>query len=261
MTKNKFIILSTFFLIHVPILAHAFSAEVLIDTGGENINALEATIHIPQGINIEEVYSGNSAILFWIQTPTYDKQSQTISFSGITPGGFSGKEVVLSFSGEFGPEDLSNFSFSGISALKNDGEGTAVPVELALISAEIEEDQISPEPFTPIISSVPEMFDGRRFLSFATQDKGTGIRRYEYASTWLLAPNSDSWLEAESPVVLSQAMLFQKIYVRAVDGSGNTRTTSIAGPYHYASLILGIIILLCALFFSRWYMRPSSSRP
>ena len=147
-----------------------------------------------------------------------------------------------------------------MSALKNDGAGTAVSVKFRLKPSEIAEDSVSPEPFIPIVSSSPDIFEGRRFLSFATQDKGTGIERYDYASTWLLPPGDGDWREAVSPMALYQKMFFQKIYIRAIDKSGNDRTVSTVGPYHYATLLISIIILACLFLYLRrgWPARFSS---
>lgn len=253
MKKNFIYILVLFFLL--PLFVRAFSAELIVDTGTELINALEATINIPSNIKIEKVYIGDSAILFWIESPIYDESAQSISFSGITPGGFQGQKPVLSFSGMFSAEDLPSFTFSEVRALKNDGLGTIIPIALSLQMTEIALDQIPPEPFRPLLSTSPDVFGGRRFLSFTTQDKGTGIEHYEYASAWLFPPRDDDWLVTESPLVLSRAMLFKKIYIRAIDNSGNYRTVSIAGPYHYAGLFLGIIILICILLLVRRFLR------
>lgn len=254
----KKLFLTSFFFFLLPFFSQAFSTEVIVDTGNISINALEATIHMPEGVSVEKVYDGNSVILFWIKAPVYDSQSQAISFSGITPGGFSGERMVLSFSGELTVEDLSHFTFSEVRALKNDGLGESVAVRLFVQPTEIAEDRTPPEPFKPIISSSSDVFDGQRFLSFATQDKGTGIEHYEYVTTWLFFPRDSDWLETKSPIALSRTMLFKKIYIRAVDKSGNYREVFTVGPYYYATLVISIIILLCVLSFSKRFVWPRS---
>lgn len=131
-------------------------------------------------------------------------------------------------------------------------------MRLSLIPSEVIKDTTPPEPFKPAISSSPDIFGGKYFISFVAQDKGTGIKRYEYASTWFFRPGAGKWLETQSPMVLSRRMLFQEVYIRAVDKSGNYRVMSTAGPYHYASLSVGIIILLCVLLLLRRFVRLHS---
>lgn len=230
--------------------AQAYSAEVLVDTGVETINVLEGTLVLPGDVSVGEIYTGNSAVLFWITKPTLDTETNTISFAGMTPGGFRGKFPLFLIS-NIEPRRLFGASFTNVSAYRNDDSGTEVAVRLSLVPAELALDTAPPELFLPIISSSPDIFGGQRFLSFATQDKGTGISRYEYASTWLNSPRGESWVEAEPPLVLSPLDAFKKIHIRAIDKAGNFRAVSTAGPYRYATLLIGTIILLCILLYLR----------
>ncbi len=233
-------------LLLIPLFTQAFSAQVFVDTGTENINALEAAIHVPNRINIDKIYDGNSAIIFWINPPTFDSQSHTIYFSGITPGGFSGKKMILSFSGELSKEDLPNFTFSEARALRNDESNGSVPINLTMEPAtDLVADTIYPEPFDPMISVSPDIFGNRHFIIFATQDKGTGIDHYEFASTWFLQPSDKEWKTVESPYSLSRIENFKKIYIRAIDKSHNYITMSISGSYRYLFILTSVIILLC----------------
>lgn len=241
----------------MPISLEAARLVVEIDTGIETINALEGMIKVPSGVSIHDIYTGNSVILIWIAEPTLN-DANTIFFAGLSPGGFRGIYPIFSIEGKWGERDLSRFSFSSISALKNDGSGTAVPVKLRVKSSEVAEDEAPPEPFTPIISASVDIFDGKYFISFLTQDKGTGIERYEKAATWFLKPGRSDWIEAKSPLVLSRAEVFQRIHIRAVDKSGNYMEVSTAAPYHYATLLIGLIILLCVLLLLRRSFRSSS---
>ena len=92
------------------------------------------------------------------------------------------------------------------------------------------------------MASSPSIFEGKYFLVFATQDKGSGISHYEaveFRSRNLefkkllnkalqFITNSkfqilDSYKTAESPYVLRDQKLRSYIYVKAVDKNGNER--------------------------------------
>lgn len=249
----KKLIFTIFFCFLVPTFGYATDFVVEVDTGGETVNAIEGLVFIPENLMIDNVYTGNSSILFWIVSPKYSKESG-ITFAGFTPGGFKGVQSLFSFSGEFSNKELASILPDKIVALRNDGLGTTVPVKVRIARSEIKEDMSPPEPFEIIVSSSPDVFSNRYFLSFATQDKGTGVRRYEYSSVWLV-PLWNTWHEAELPLMLTREMLFKRVYVRALDGAGNYRTQSVAGPYRYATIVISTIILLCVLYLSRRFVR------
>jgi len=257
MMKKLIYILLFLSLFPANALATEFAVEV--DTGRESINALEGKINVPSWLSIENIYFGDSAILIWIEEPLFDEKSKIISFSGITPGGFSGERTIFIFQGHFDQADINGFSFSGTRALKNDGSGTAVPVTFSINKTTISRDQESPDEFKINLASSPEIFEGRKFITFLTQDNGTGVSHYEYASTWLLSPSEKSWVEARSPMVLENKALFQRIHIRAVDKAFNSKVSTISGPYWYVTLVSGVIILLCVLLYIRRLFSSSAS--
>ncbi len=234
-----------------PFAAHAYSAELFINTGSVGVNALEVTIHIPNGVQIGSLETGGSAILIWLKEPQVGQETNTISFSGISPGGFQGKQAVLSVTGEFQEGDLSRFNYSEVKALKADGRGTLVPATFFFEAKVVAEDLSPPEPFIPAISHSKDFFEDTFFLSFLAQDKGRGVDHYEYASTWFISPSAGAWQGVESPLLLSRLDVFKSIYIRAIDRAGNVREATLPGPYHYASLVMGIIIIICALVLTR----------
>lgn len=223
--------------------------RVEVKAGRETINAIEGALVLPAGTAVERITTGNSAVLIWITPPAWDPENRTVSFAGFSPGGFSGTQPLFTLEVSSGAVTASGGRLFGY---RNDGEGTQVVLEYGFSPETTEEDVAPPEPFRPIISSSPDLFGGERFLSFTTQDKGTGVIRYEYASSFLFPPAADAWREVESPFELSSSSdLFKRIRIRAVDGAGNVRVSSVAGSYHYATLGFGIIIILCVLRFLR----------
>ena len=251
--KIGILILSGVWCLGFGAYAYAATAVVEIDAGRQSINAVEGKLTLPAGAVVEEVYTGGSAVLIWIAPP--EPGGYSVTFSGIAPGGFSGKAKLFTISGDFSSSDLSAARFETTRAILNDGAGTPAKASFTIAPAEIAEDNAPPEPFLIAVSKSREIFDGRLFASFAAQDKGTGVSYYEYAATWLGRPSETEWLKAQSPLLLPASGAYKNIYIRAVDGAGNYRVISTAGPYRYLSLTIGFIILLCALVFPRRSLR------
>ena len=242
----------------LPKLTLAYTTALSVDSNTTPINAIEGTIMVPKEITITQIYDGNSTILFWVDKPIFDKDKNTIRFSGFTPGGFQGKHFLFSILGNFTEQDLNKFNFSGVRALGNDGLGTQVPVKLLLSSSTIEKDTVPPEIFIPIISKSNVAFDNSYFLSFIAQDKGVGIDHYEYATTRLFGPSVSDWKKAESPLSLTQDESSQRIFIKAVDKSGNERISTIFAPNYYEytliRFIIGVLIICVLSYISRMFL-------
>ncbi len=235
--------------------------NVRIDTQKSSINALSGTVTLsPRGFSLKNIYDGDSTILFWLERPSTIKEN-SLSFSGITPNGFSGDKnlfsftVVASTTGEFSI-DIGDFL-----ALSNDGTGAEIKTttsgaKIAVSSTQSTssvsfDDPYLPETFVPLVSNDAGLYGGAPFISFATQDKGSGIERYELARAFFYL-GKNSWQKAESPMLLQKSDLFKKIYIKAIDRSGNERIVSIAGPYYYATIwnyAILILLIVCALIY------------
>src|SRR3989344_5170387 len=159
----------------VPVSTWAATAVIEVDTGLEDINALEGTLVLPESLHVREIQTGNSVILMWVEAPR--QTGNVITFAGITPGGFEGAYPVFTIHGAFTKEELEQARFGSVVALKNDGTGESTPVKMSLSLVAFKSDAELPEEFTPTIASDPNIFDGKYFLVFATQDKGSGIDR------------------------------------------------------------------------------------
>ena len=253
--KKLFLIILFLF----PIFATASTIAIKVDTLNISINTLAATIVLPKTIVVSKILDGNSAIIFWIKPASFDEKTNTIYFAGITPGGFEGQRQILSLVGNFKEKDLSNISFKDVTAFKNDGQGTPTQVKFSVLSSSDITDSVPPEPFTPIISESPDIFNGHRFLSFVTEDKGVGIDHYEYAFVWFGSPTQSNWKPAESPMELTTSSLFEKIFIKALDKSGNERIQSTVGPYYYylwsTIWVIILALVLCVLFYIRRFFR------
>ena len=209
-----------------------FTITIKLDTKGDVVNAVEGDILIPIDIlKIKDISDGRSVINFWIEKPSVLKDN-IIHFSGITPGGFSRNDNILFKIVLIGKKPgESQIYINNIHTLKNDGLGseivtTQIPFSISITDkifdffsfGNIEEDKELPESFTPFVSSDPNLFNGKYFLNFVTQDKISGIDHYEVREgDWGVSNNT------ESPYLLTNQNLNVKIYIKAVDKKGNVR--------------------------------------
>ncbi len=221
------------------------TAVVQIDTGTEKVNALEATLVLPVGMRVGQIETGTSAILIWVTPPRLG--TREIAFAGITPGGFSGMQTIFTLEGEFENSALEQVGFKDILALKSDGSGGNTPVTLSVVPGESKRDTELPEDFILATAKDQDVFDGKMFLVFATQDKGSGIAHYCVREGLF-----GSCEAAESPFVLRNQDADGLIAVEAVDFEGNTRTAYLYTPAakmrYSLYAILGILIFVSTVF-------------
>jgi hypothetical protein len=259
-----------------------FTVDVLVDAGNDDLNAFEGKILFPQNLKLENINDGDSIINFWAEKPRVLENTlngnKIIEFSGITPGGFSG--ILGPFQGthpgkilSFSLSSQSNGSFEiqakDFNFLLNDGQGSPANLTVASLKISITGEaaasssttQISrsfsiPETFTPQIASDPTIWNSRYFLVFDTEDKETGIDRYEVAET--KKENADKiWIPAESPYLIKDQSLSSFIFVKAVNKAGNERIEELnprfIRPAGYSIyLVLGIIMLIGTLGWLLW---------
>lgn len=214
-----------------------FSLSVMLNSS-ESINAVEGILVFPEdALAIKEIRDGNTVLSFWVEKP-YLSSPGKISFSGITPGGFSGPRNVL-FSVLFEARKIGpiRIGLDEVKALLSDGSGTesvistrekALSVQIgdSSVRRETLDDKEPPEDFSLSISKDENSFDGKNFLVFASQDKLSGLNRFE------VREGSWGWYHvATSPYVLRHQSLSKKIFVRAIDNKGNVRESIIEARY------------------------------
>jgi len=217
-----------------------FLVTFFLDTEGKSLNAFEGKIVFsPEFLEGKEIRDGDSLINLWIERPNLEEQKQgEIFFSGITPGGFSGEKGFL-FSIVFQAKKSGSnaIHIDNLRLLENDGIGTETPTsESVFVVSPPEEmtepnlkvtpikDEDVPLDFFPIISNNKDLFDGKYFLVFLTQDKGSGIDHYEVSED-----GGITFSPAKSPYLLrNQSVDPQKIVVKAVDKNGNEKKAGVA---------------------------------
>lgn len=232
------------------------------------LNAISVGLILPKGIEVQKILNGDSVVNFWVDAPKEDPSTHTLYFSGITPGGFVGSQgevLGLILKASRAGDYRISFESSTTKAFRNDKPGVAEPLALPSLqitaSTNKENTPVSvidtsmPEAFTPVIGRDADLFEGKWFVSFATQDKESGVDHYEIQETHANNPAADGWTTAQSPYLLQDQSLTSVLFVKAVDGNGNARVASLDEPYAhpwYRNVTLwGIIILiLIVIFFS-----------
>lgn len=269
-TTSAFLLLLTLFVAR-PVLA----TEIRLDTHKAEINSgeqflVDVVIHSEESLNavegrlifptdkllVKEIRDGNSAINFWVEKP-HIETSGIILFSGITPGGFSGaNNIIFSVVFEAKNTGVTSLVLQDTKALLNNGLGTesTLLTHNAAVSIkpgdgntrkEILTDTELPEDFSPTIESNPNIFAGKYFLVFASQDKISGIANYKVREgRW-------GWFdEALSPYFLRHQSLDRNIYIKAIDKAGNERTIVLNAqnemPWYQQYTIFGIILIVIA---------------
>jgi hypothetical protein len=235
-------------------------------------NAFSGTLLYPAAtIEPIAVSDGSSIISLWITHPIVPVAGASITFAGITPGGFSGSGGSL-FSVLFRAKasGTAHLSLGDVEVLRNDGAGGNEPVTVQPLILSIGPkssggyvepvDTVPPESFTALLGNDPQLFDGRSYLVFMAVDKSSGVDHYAVAESRLpafLFPLS--WKVATSPYVLVNQNLTSTIYIKAVDRAGNERL-SVFPPQHLftayeKALFLVILIVFVLLSWIRWGRR------
>ncbi len=234
-----------------------FKIDLFLNTGGEEINALEGEVAFGADLlELKEISDGNSLVNFWIARPREDHGK--IVFSGIVARGYSGSQGTV-FSMIFQSKKVGRGMIQIVNSktLRSDGAGT--PAKLAIKNFEFAirgepftgqprtlypPDREPPEAFAPEIARNPALFGGQWFVVFAAQDKGSGLDHYE---VW----EKDKWFPAASPSLLKDQSRRSLIKVKAVDRAGNARIAELGPSYELVwwrnyqvwALIIGVIIV------------------
>ena len=101
--------------------------DVYLDTNDTIINTISGEIIIETNtFSVNDIIDGNSSVLFWVDKPVFNADTQSVVFSGISPGGISGDTLFL-----FSIEGTMMQTGGGASfevkdgiVLLHDGEGT-----------------------------------------------------------------------------------------------------------------------------------------
>lgn len=213
---------------------------IVLETGGELINAVEGVLYFESaGISMRDIRIGGSEVPFWIVSPVIENEE--VRFSGVIPGGRTDDVMLFSIVVRGDASGTAHLSAKGIRVLLNDGKGTETSSSfdpMTIVAKEgavlpsgsiLEEDKESPEEFIPEIVKDDALSDGAYTLVFLTQDKNSGIDRYEIFETRreMTASEDVAWKTVTSPYRIQDQSLKSYIFIRAIDREGNVRLVRI----------------------------------
>ncbi len=267
--------------------------SVMLDPQGTPVNAIQAVITFSPHLVLLSASDADSVIGEWIErdSTTTANTLGMLSLAGIMPGGYdgtlsaywsgprAGKVITLLF--RAASAGSATVGIGDPSVLANDGNGTPVPLEVSgdsfivtsgSMAAGAQEspkayapvDVVPPDDFSPLVARDPALFGGKYFVSFSTRDNVSGIVGYQVAESTSKEGSGDyqtlAWHDASSPYVLSDQSLQSYIYVKAIDGAGNTRVvvippspSAVFGGAWWLMAALGMtgIVFVCAV---GWYI-------
>lgn len=172
--------------------------DVFLDTEGETLNSIDGSITLSDDHNgnfeVKDLSVVNSAFTMWPRKPSLEDKGK-ISFVGGIPGGIKGDHLSLfkivvkvNQSGNFSikPNTITSYLNDGLGTSRSiDKESTSITVGPAREKAQdkwqeiVSNDNTAPEPFTIQVVQDSYLYDGKKFISFETTDKQSGISYYE----------------------------------------------------------------------------------
>ncbi len=240
--------------------------KVLLDTGTEEINALEGTISVSGDMVVDAVHTGGSIFTLWPVAPVY--KNQQISFVGGTPSSiFGGKLHVFTIALTPQKTGILTFDVSRLVGYLADGSGTPVTAYTKKVTTvsvaekiqntrndlkdALENDSTPPQKFAIDYSRDPSLYDGKVFLSFYTTDAESGVQKYE------VIEEGETYAVTDGVYVLKNQNLVGEVTVIAIDTAGNKRSQKITFGAEkatlYGTLLIGALLML--LGFGVWWFR------
>ena len=101
-------------------------------------------------------------------------------------------------------------------------------------------DTTPPEAFTPVVSSDPTIFGGKKFVSFSTTDKASGLAYYSERSGWF-----GIYTNVSTPYEFRRPFLGSVMRIKATDYAGNSRVEKIKVTPYVPTFLF--VILLAAI--------------
>ena len=220
----------------------SFALSLVLDAEGQSVNAIDIKLLAPKLLKIKNISKSGSMIQLWVSEPSFS--GGTINLTGGIPSGTTtSKGTIAKITFEAMAIGEGNIALvPGSAVLLNDGQGTKLdlktaggpvfqviprPKEIITVSPEPQKtpakddenkeikDNKKPEKFEILIGEDPRVFDGKKFISFFSTDKDSGIDRYE------IKEGKGDYKIAQSPYLLSDQGLRSVIRVRAYDGATN----------------------------------------
>jgi hypothetical protein len=242
----------------------AITLNVRLDTDEstqECVNAIDGVISYDPSVILVDVSVGESIFPVWVEPPTINTETRTITFAGGIPNGYCGRvqgdprltnsivQLVFRAPGlQVGGGEARNQAdikfLPETTAYLNDGLGTKASLQLLGTTlklndtvgsqivddwrAVVQSDNVPPEEFSIDLVRDEKTFGGKYYIVFNTTDKQTGLSGYEVIEEPLSRINffdfgaaNAPWITTRSPYLLKDQTLNSTIRVKAIDKAGN----------------------------------------
>lgn len=125
-----------------------FSVKVIVNTGGQAVNAAEGTIAFnPKELSVVSVNRSSSIFNLWVTEPTFSNNAGTINFSGGLPSGYTGQTgTIMTITFKAVGSGTAKVNFKSGSVLANDGKGTNILTGMNGGNYTIQAGNTAPEP-------------------------------------------------------------------------------------------------------------------
>ena len=238
--------------------------SVRVDSENKNINAAEGSVmldYLTESVSLIDINTAGSKFSLWPGKPLPSENNTSISFAGGAPGGFDSKDAII-FNIVLKLQKAGQITLTpnNFSVYLNDGKGTKDEVSVKNLVIDVlpkkpdsqpvddwssltSNDKTPPEPFEIYLGQEGSVFDGKKFLSFSTTDKQSGIAYYEVIEGDLPPVRSDG------TYILQEQNKPVKVTIIAYDSAGNARkSTYSSSPYNvFYPIIITIIIVIIIL--------------
>lgn len=229
-------------------LGQTFSVR-LIMSSASSINAMSGNVQYSgELLGVQGVSYNRSIFKLWQQTPNNSPQTNQVVFAGGLPNpGFSGENgeiIQITFKARaLGTATVQLLNNSQV--LLNDGQGSRAEWSATPYTVQINKPETEPTPppaepspvakdTTPptnlelLIGHDSHLFEGNWFAVFRAEDLESGIDHYELAEVdnSQTYPVDTDWRKVTSPYQLLKQEQGTKVFLKAVDKSGNISTIS-----------------------------------
>jgi hypothetical protein len=241
-----------------------FSVPVVLSSKGVSVNTIAGDITWSNDtLSAVNILSANSIVGPWIEMPHIS--GNTISFSGIMPGGYetldntdsqkSGPGLIATIIFRVIKEGEGKIEFSDMHLFKNDGLGTEISVQNNPLVLSFSQhgsglnvpinSNIPPEAFIPIIVHNSDIYNGQTVVIFSTTDKENGIDHYEVKQG-----DNGKWITAASPFLLPNQWFSGTVFVKAFDLAGNYTIATVEMKQKISIwFIFSLLIIVVIVFF------------
>lgn len=231
----------------------SFSLPVVLTPEGSQVNVIEGSIQVPDGVTIERIDTSGSAFALFMTGPVYVPASHSIEFTAGAPGGIENTPALL-FVIEGRADVPGSYPFSGtVTGYENDGAGTALAIAVAPVSLAVgpagsvnvdAPREREPSPLLAEIGKDVSLFEGRWFATFFGGAYGSSVEHYTVREGFWRAP-----VLADRYYVLQDQGRSTTLWVTAVSDGGKSVTVMLPAEnpwmerFMIAALLLVIVIV------------------